>query len=90
MKSFASEVKVWMCSNLATVVSCIFYCSQHFYSALIIGAFAIFKDLGRGFLFFALNNYRIFTVVPSDIFDSSHLLCYFFLLHQFSVICNFL
>jgi len=29
---------------------CIFCCSQHFYSALIIDAFAIFKDLGRVFM----------------------------------------
>lgn len=47
-EAFADEVST--CSNLANVVSCIFCCSQHFYSAPILGAFAIFKDLGRGFL----------------------------------------
>lgn len=41
-EAFANEVEVWTCSNLANVVLCIFCCSQHFYSALIIGAFAIF------------------------------------------------
>lgn len=73
-EAFASEVEVWTCSNLANVVLCIFCCGQHFYFALIIGASAIFKDLGR--VFFALRNYRIvFTVIPSNIFYFSYLFC---------------